>query len=51
MLLYGSSDKVLNLNSLRGHPYFNQIVTSRLQHDDERNLAKALTDLSVGRQQ
>ncbi|KAG6654050.1 hypothetical protein CIPAW_05G119100 [Carya illinoinensis] len=36
--------------SLRGHPHFNQIVTSRLQHDDEWNLAKALTDLSVGRQ-
>ncbi|XP_062163333.1 protein PHYLLO, chloroplastic isoform X1 [Alnus glutinosa] len=36
--------------SLRGHPHFNQIVTSRLQHDDVWNLAKALSDLSVGRQ-
>ncbi|GLT53301.1 hypothetical protein SLA2020_265830 [Shorea laevis] len=36
--------------SLRGHPHFNQIVTSRMQHDDVWNLAKALSDLSVGRQ-
>ncbi|KAF3944586.1 hypothetical protein CMV_028957 [Castanea mollissima] len=37
--------------SLRSHPHFNQIVTSRLQHDDVQSLAKSLSDLSVGRQQ
>ncbi|KAK9276554.1 hypothetical protein L1049_006088 [Liquidambar formosana] len=36
--------------SLRGHPHFNQIVASRLQHDDLQSLAKALSDLSIGRQ-
>ncbi|XP_075659886.1 protein PHYLLO, chloroplastic isoform X2 [Castanea sativa] len=38
-------------NCLRSHPHFNQIVTSRLQHDDVQSLAKSLSDLSVGRQQ
>lgn len=36
--------------SLRGHPQFNQIVASRLQHKDVRSLAKTLSDLSIGRQ-
>ncbi|KAK9051156.1 hypothetical protein SSX86_027782 [Deinandra increscens subsp. villosa] len=36
--------------SLRSHPQFNQIVASRMKHDDVRALAKALSDLSTGRQ-
>ncbi|KAJ7943266.1 protein PHYLLO, chloroplastic [Quillaja saponaria] len=36
--------------SLRGHPHFNKIVASRLQHSNVQSLAKVLSDLSVGRQ-
>ncbi|XP_071735709.1 protein PHYLLO, chloroplastic isoform X2 [Rutidosis leptorrhynchoides] len=36
--------------SLRSHPRFNQMVTSRSKHNDVQALAKALTDLSAGRQ-
>lgn len=37
-------------NSLRDHPKFKQIVSSRLKHDDVHALAKVLSDLSIGRQ-
>ncbi|XP_016572692.2 protein PHYLLO, chloroplastic isoform X3 [Capsicum annuum] len=37
-------------NSLRTHPHFNKILASRLQHCDLKNLARVLSDLSVGRQ-
>ncbi|XP_076898989.1 protein PHYLLO, chloroplastic-like isoform X2 [Bidens hawaiensis] len=36
--------------SLRSHPQFNQIVASRMKHDNVEALAKALSDLSTGRQ-
>ncbi|XP_048134972.1 protein PHYLLO, chloroplastic isoform X2 [Rhodamnia argentea] len=36
--------------SLRNHPHFQKIVSSRLQHKDVHGLAKALSDLSIGRQ-
>ncbi|KAL9246308.1 hypothetical protein vseg_019859 [Gypsophila vaccaria] len=36
--------------SFREHPRFRTFVTSRSQHDDISCLAKALSDLSVGRQ-
>ncbi|OVA12535.1 Thiamine pyrophosphate enzyme [Macleaya cordata] len=36
--------------SLKAHPHFEQIISSRVQHDDVRALAKALSDLSTGRQ-
>ncbi|KAI7754357.1 hypothetical protein M8C21_006045 [Ambrosia artemisiifolia] len=36
--------------SLRSHPQFNQIVASRMKHNDVQALAKALSDLSTGRQ-
>ncbi|XP_017218695.1 protein PHYLLO, chloroplastic isoform X10 [Daucus carota subsp. sativus] len=37
-------------NSLRCHPNFKAIVTSRMRHNDVHGLAKVLSDLSVGRQ-
>ncbi|XP_074383455.1 protein PHYLLO, chloroplastic isoform X2 [Apium graveolens] len=37
-------------NSLRRHPKFKEIVTSRMKHYDIHALAKVLSDLSVGRQ-
>ncbi|KDP31426.1 hypothetical protein JCGZ_11802 [Jatropha curcas] len=37
-------------DSLRSHPRFKEIVSSRLLHDDIHYLAKALSDLSIGRQ-
>lgn len=36
--------------SLRRHPKFKEIVTSRMKHYDVHALAKVLSDLSVGRQ-
>ncbi|XP_018715157.2 protein PHYLLO, chloroplastic isoform X4 [Eucalyptus grandis] len=36
--------------SLRSHPHFQKIVSSRLRHNDVHGLAKALSDLSIGRQ-
>ncbi|KAJ8440928.1 hypothetical protein Cgig2_022784 [Carnegiea gigantea] len=36
--------------SFRKHPNFKKIVTGRLQHDDVHGLAKALSDLSIGKQ-
>ncbi|GMH01833.1 hypothetical protein Nepgr_003672 [Nepenthes gracilis] len=36
--------------SLREHPSFKQFVARRLQHDDVHSLARALSDLSIGRQ-
>lgn len=36
--------------SLRSHPQFDQMVASRLKHDDVQALARALSDLSIGRQ-
>ncbi|KAK1425534.1 hypothetical protein QVD17_20887 [Tagetes erecta] len=36
--------------SLRTHPQFNQIVASRMKHDDVQALGKALSDLSTGKQ-
>ncbi|XP_038694901.1 protein PHYLLO, chloroplastic isoform X2 [Tripterygium wilfordii] len=36
--------------SLRSHPRFDQVIASRLLHDDVHILAKLLSDLSVGRQ-
>ncbi|KAF8399244.1 hypothetical protein HHK36_015109 [Tetracentron sinense] len=36
--------------SLREHPHFKQIISSRSQHDDVHALAKALSNLSIGRQ-
>ncbi|CAN8236071.1 unnamed protein product [Cochlearia groenlandica] len=36
--------------SLRRHPHFRQIVSSRLLHDDVLSVAKLLSDLSSGRQ-
>lgn len=36
--------------SFREHPNFKKIVTRRLQHDDVHGLAKALSDLSIGKQ-
>ncbi|KAI3744252.1 hypothetical protein L1987_57329 [Smallanthus sonchifolius] len=36
--------------SLKNHPQFSQIVASRMKHDDVQALAKALSDLSTGRQ-
>lgn len=36
--------------SLRRHPNFKEIVTSRMKHNDVHALAKVLSDLSVGRQ-
>ncbi|GFP95293.1 protein phyllo chloroplastic [Phtheirospermum japonicum] len=36
--------------SLRSHPHFKQIVTSRLQHGDLQTLGRVLSDLSIGRQ-
>lgn len=38
-------------NSLRNHPHFKTVFANRLQHDDLHNLAKVLSDLSIGRQQ
>uniref|UniRef100_A0A7N0VBE5 Mandelate racemase/muconate lactonizing enzyme C-terminal domain-containing protein n=2 Tax=Kalanchoe fedtschenkoi TaxID=63787 RepID=A0A7N0VBE5_KALFE len=38
-------------DSLRDHPRFKSIVTSRSQHDDISSLAKSLSGLSIGRQQ
>eukprot|EP00257_Ricinus_communis_P024903 XP_025012317.1 protein PHYLLO, chloroplastic isoform X2 [Ricinus communis] len=37
-------------NSLRSHPRFQEIVSSRLSHDDVYSLAEALSGLSIGRQ-
>ncbi|CAM8957088.1 unnamed protein product [Rhodiola kirilowii] len=37
--------------SLRDHPRFKSIVASRSRHDDMSGLAKALSGLSIGRQQ
>ncbi|CAN6675731.1 unnamed protein product [Malus baccata var. baccata] len=37
-------------NSLRVHPRFRQIVSSRLHHEDVQSLAKVLSGLSIGRQ-
>ncbi|XP_038893379.1 protein PHYLLO, chloroplastic isoform X4 [Benincasa hispida] len=37
-------------SSLREHPHYSQIIASRLKHDDVQHLAKALSDLSIGRQ-
>ncbi|KAG0464666.1 hypothetical protein HPP92_018830 [Vanilla planifolia] len=36
--------------SLRAHPLFNKIKSSHGKHQDTKGLAKALTDLSIGRQ-
>ncbi|KAL2905213.1 Protein PHYLLO chloroplastic [Bienertia sinuspersici] len=36
--------------SFREHPSFEKIVANRLEHDDIHCLAKALSDLSIGRQ-
>ncbi|KAI3719962.1 hypothetical protein L6452_20868 [Arctium lappa] len=36
--------------SLRSHPQFDRIVAGRLKHNDVQALAKALSDLSIGRQ-
>nr|XP_043623438.1 protein PHYLLO, chloroplastic [Erigeron canadensis] len=36
--------------SLRSHPRFDQMVASRLKHDNVKMLAKAVSDLSIGRQ-
>ncbi|XP_026381047.1 protein PHYLLO, chloroplastic-like isoform X1 [Papaver somniferum] len=36
--------------SLRDHPNFKQIISSRMQHDDVHSLATSLSDLSTGRQ-
>ncbi|KAJ4846899.1 hypothetical protein Tsubulata_026226 [Turnera subulata] len=36
--------------SLRSHPGFNEVVASRLRHDDVQSLANALSGLSTGRQ-
>ncbi|CAO2820404.1 unnamed protein product [Amaranthus hypochondriacus] len=36
--------------SFREHQCFKKMVTSRLEHDDIHGLAKALSDLSIGRQ-
>ncbi|MCL7043110.1 hypothetical protein MKW94_015470 [Papaver nudicaule] len=36
--------------SLRDHPHFEQIISSRMQHDDVHSLARSLSDLSTGRQ-
>ncbi|GER31893.1 2-succinyl-5-enolpyruvyl-6-hydroxy-3-cyclohexene-1-carboxylate synthase [Striga asiatica] len=36
--------------SLRTHPHFKMIVSSRLQHDDLPTLGKVLSGLSIGRQ-
>lgn len=36
--------------SLRSHPHFNEIVASRIVHEDVQSLAKALSGLSTGSQ-
>lgn len=36
--------------SLRDHPNFRKIISSRMQHDDVHSLARSLSDLSTGRQ-
>ncbi|KAH9607030.1 hypothetical protein KSS87_013805 [Heliosperma pusillum] len=36
--------------SFREHPSFKNIIASRSQHDDIHSLAKALSDMSIGRQ-
>lgn len=36
--------------SLRSHPYFKKIRQGRIQHDNIKELAKALISLSIGRQ-
>ncbi|KAH7688939.1 isochorismate synthase / 2-succinyl-5-enolpyruvyl-6-hydroxy-3-cyclohexene-1-carboxylate synthase / 2-succinyl-6-hydroxy-2,4-cyclohexadiene-1-carboxylate synthase / O-succinylbenzoate synthase protein [Dioscorea alata] len=36
--------------SLRSHPHFQQILSSRSRHDDIQTLAKSLSGLSTGRQ-
>ncbi|KAJ0986775.1 hypothetical protein J5N97_005131 [Dioscorea zingiberensis] len=36
--------------SLRGHPHFRQIISSRARHDDIQALAESLGALSIGRQ-
>ncbi|XP_022992379.1 protein PHYLLO, chloroplastic isoform X2 [Cucurbita maxima] len=36
--------------SFREHPHYSQIIASRSKHDDVQHLAKALSDLSIGRQ-
>ncbi|TYK09049.1 protein PHYLLO [Cucumis melo var. makuwa] len=36
--------------SLREHPHYSKIIASRLKHDDVQHLAKALSELSIGRQ-
>uniref|UniRef100_A0A0A0KQZ1 Mandelate racemase/muconate lactonizing enzyme C-terminal domain-containing protein n=1 Tax=Cucumis sativus TaxID=3659 RepID=A0A0A0KQZ1_CUCSA len=36
--------------SLREHPHYSQIIARRLKHDDVQPLAKALSELSIGRQ-
>lgn len=38
------------LYSFREHPSSEKIVANRLEHDDIHCLAKALSDLSIGRQ-
>ncbi|WJX87640.1 hypothetical protein P8452_69808 [Trifolium repens] len=35
--------------SLRSHPHFNRIISTRLQHNDIQNLAQMLSGLSIGR--
>nr|GMD80394.1 protein PHYLLO, chloroplastic isoform X1 [Ipomoea batatas] len=37
-------------NSLRCHPHFKNIVSTRLQHDNLGTLARVLSDSSIGRQ-
>ncbi|KAM7271199.1 hypothetical protein ACFE04_030413 [Oxalis oulophora] len=37
-------------DSLRSHPHFNEIVTSRSLHKDDNGLANMLSGLSIGRQ-
>uniref|UniRef100_A0A803L7K1 Mandelate racemase/muconate lactonizing enzyme C-terminal domain-containing protein n=1 Tax=Chenopodium quinoa TaxID=63459 RepID=A0A803L7K1_CHEQI len=37
-------------NSFRGHPSYDKVVASRLEHHDIHGLAKALSGLSIGRQ-
>lgn len=43
-------NRMKNLNSLREHPHFRQIVADRLRHGDVQSLAKVLSALSIGRQ-
>ncbi|KAK4779911.1 hypothetical protein SAY87_016017 [Trapa incisa] len=36
--------------SLRSHPHFHQVVSSRLQYGDAHSLSRVLSDMSTGRQ-